>query len=327
MVLADFRLKSIKEYIGYSTDDEIRYNASSGGVGSSLIKYLFDTKQIDNSITFIFNNNVCKYEPQLINNFDDYNICGSVYQDVDLIKFIKDNIELLRGKRVALSALPCQVKPLRFILKNNNVECFIISFVCSGQLIIDGTYCLYRFLGIKREDVKYMQYRGKGWPSGIHIQLNNGKEYFKDNYSFPWSLIHSSYLFHPKRCFLCKETISENSDMSIADPWLQSYIGKDSIGYTLFTVNTAKCYNIINEMCSSKYLQLEDATQEDIYMSQKHTFKRKQSISVAINKRLAILYSNKIYRFIFSYNIILMKIHTNFLSRVFRKILSIHVEH
>ncbi|WP_333493732.1 coenzyme F420 hydrogenase/dehydrogenase beta subunit N-terminal domain-containing protein, partial [Candidatus Bacteroides intestinigallinarum] len=32
--------KALAYYIGYSTDDLIRYKASSGGIGTSIIKYL-----------------------------------------------------------------------------------------------------------------------------------------------------------------------------------------------------------------------------------------------------------------------------------------------
>lgn len=39
--------KALAYYIGYSTDDLIRYKASSGGIGTSIIKYLLSTSELN----------------------------------------------------------------------------------------------------------------------------------------------------------------------------------------------------------------------------------------------------------------------------------------
>ena len=46
--------KALAYYIGYSTDDLIRYKASSGGIGTSIIKYLLSTSEYDTSMTFVY---------------------------------------------------------------------------------------------------------------------------------------------------------------------------------------------------------------------------------------------------------------------------------
>ena len=65
-----------KYYIGYSLNYDIRNNSSSGGVGSAIIKYLLSQKRFGTAITFVFNKEICQYEPQIIYNYDDYNITG-----------------------------------------------------------------------------------------------------------------------------------------------------------------------------------------------------------------------------------------------------------
>ena len=59
-------------YIAYAADSQIRYEATSGGVGSAIIKYLFDNQIIQTSITFDYDCNSLQYVPRLIYSYDEY---------------------------------------------------------------------------------------------------------------------------------------------------------------------------------------------------------------------------------------------------------------
>ena len=74
----------MKSFIGYSAEPSIRFKATSGGIGSSLLKWLFDKKIVETSISFYFNAEKLRFEPRIIHSFDDYEICGSIYQEIDL---------------------------------------------------------------------------------------------------------------------------------------------------------------------------------------------------------------------------------------------------
>ena len=67
----------MKTYIGYSLDENLRWRAASGGVGSSILKYLFETKQIETAITFPFDSNSLRYIPKLIYSIDEYMPIGT----------------------------------------------------------------------------------------------------------------------------------------------------------------------------------------------------------------------------------------------------------
>ena len=69
----------METYIGYSTDSNVRFNATSGGIGTSFLKWLFDKNIIETSISFVFNSNTLRYETQIIHSFNDYRISGSIY--------------------------------------------------------------------------------------------------------------------------------------------------------------------------------------------------------------------------------------------------------
>ena len=112
-------------YIGHSLDKDIRWLSSSGGIGSQIIHYLLESGEFGTSMTFVFNRNNCQYEPKLIYDFSEYNNCGSIYQDTDNVKFIKDSISKIRNG-IVVTCMPCQVNAIKTILSRHNIKSFII---------------------------------------------------------------------------------------------------------------------------------------------------------------------------------------------------------
>lgn len=106
---SNIRDKALAYYVGYSTDKEIRHKASSGGVGTAIIKYLFSLPEYSTSITFVYDKEKCGYILKLIHSFDEFNICGSIYQDIDIFSFIKNNLSNIKDG-IVLSCMPCQVR-------------------------------------------------------------------------------------------------------------------------------------------------------------------------------------------------------------------------
>ena len=297
-------------YIGHSTNDNIRYTASSGGVGTSIIKYLLDTKVYGTAMTFYFNIEDCQYHPRLIYRFSDYNNCGSVYQDTDNISFIRDNIKNIKNG-IIVTSMPCQVKAIKSILGRNNSKHFIISLCCSGQTTVQGTWCYYKLLGIRKEDVYGIQYRGNGWPSGIQIKLKNGDIIKKDNYTYPWTLIHESMLFRPKRCLSCTIKTSPNADVSLADPWLKEYMENDKIGNSVVICND-KGGQIVREMLDRSIVNLKEVNEYTYVNSQKGTIQKKSKANQykRYNKIVGRMgKDNTLYKFFFTSSATMMKIH------------------
>lgn len=260
-------------YIGYTTDDNLRIKASSGGVGSALIKYLLEKGEYATSMNFVFDKEKCQYNPKLIYDFSNYKNCGSIYQDTDTVGFIKNNINNIKNG-IIVTCMPCQVKAIKSILRRNNINHFVISLCCSGQTTVQGTWCYYKFLGIRKEDVSSIQYRGNGWPSGIQIKLNNGDVIKKDNYTYPWTLIHESNLFRPKRCLCCTIKTSPDAEVSLADPWLKEYVENDRIGNSVVICNDVG-NQTIKEMLDESLLDIKIVNEYTYLESQKGTVQTK----------------------------------------------------
>ncbi|MBO8478446.1 MAG: Coenzyme F420 hydrogenase/dehydrogenase, beta subunit C-terminal domain [Bacteroidetes bacterium] len=312
---------SIKKcYIGNSSDPNIQYKASSGGIGTEIIKYLLENKVYQTAVSFYFCSEECCYKPRLIYTFDDYNVCGSIYQDIDLVGFIRQNIGLIKHN-IIITCLPCQVKPIRSILKRNDISCVFITFTCSGQTTIDGTYCYYKMLKIKKQDVIYMQYRGNGWPSGIQIHMKNGDIVFHENYTFPWSFIIKSELFKPKRCFLCKLDTDYTADFSLADPWLKEYLKEDKIGHSFVIVNTEQGDVILSKMKKLGLVSLQDVDYNKYIEAQVHNVSKKDRVEKLYNliKIKRNVLNSKLYKKFFSINSVFIKIHISIWNKIFYK--------
>jgi coenzyme F420-reducing hydrogenase beta subunit len=286
-------------FVGYAIDHKIRYSATSGGIGSILLKYLFDNDVVQTGITFVYDNSSLEYKPKLIYSFKDYKITGSIYHEINLVGFIRNNLASIKGK-LFLFVLPCQVKQLKSILNKNGINYFLVALTCSSQQSIDATYYLLKRLNISKTNVRELKYRGDGWPGGITIQLKDGKLIFVSNINSIWTKIFHSRLFIQKRCFRCKETISLKSDITLADPWLKEYMLTEKIGQSLILANTNEGKYWLEKAEKENKVFLKSICMKEVQKSQLSTIVRKQAY-VNNKKIISIfihLFNSSLYRFL-----------------------------
>ena len=286
----------MKSYIGYSTNPDIRYQAASGGVGTSLIKWMFKTKQIETAISFEFDATTLTYIPKMIHSFDEYRICGSIYQEIDLINYVKSHIDEIKGT-FACFTLPCQTKAIKAIVEKAGHNVIIIGLTCSSQQTLDATKYLLKRVGIDKKEIIKIQYRGNGWPSGIQIETKNGKNVFVANNASIWTKIFHSRLFIRSKCFMCQDTLNKFCDLTLADPWLKRF-STEKIGKTLVLCNTIKGEILIQQCANDKDIILENISYDESISSQNNTILRKRSYRYTPNvtKLYRTILNNKVYR-------------------------------
>lgn len=286
----------MKSYVGYSTNSDIRYRATSGGVGTSLIKWMFETKRIDTAISFEFDAATLTYMPKMIYSFDDYKICGSIYQEINLISFIKSHINEIKGT-FACFTLPCQTRAVKTIVEKAGHEAVVIGLTCSSQQTLEATKYLLKRVGVDETKVKNIQYRGNGWPSGIQIETKNKEKIFVANNRSVWNKIFHSRLFIRQKCFMCQDTLNRFCDITLADPWLSRF-STEKVGKTLVVCNTIKGENVIQQCASDKKIALENIPYNEIIKSQNGTILRKKSYrhTPDVAKLYRTILNNKIYR-------------------------------
>lgn len=317
--MLDNSLHNSRLYVGYSNDNDVRYRASSGGIGTVVSKLLLASPNYGTTITFKYNKEKTCYEPLLVYSPEHINICGSIYQDIDIYKFIKQNMLRIKDG-IVLTCPPCQVASIRKLLNDNNIRNFIISYCCSGQTTLEGTWKYLQLIGVNKQDVEHLQYRGNGWPSGIQIQLLNGKKIYKDNWTMPWSLLQESKLYRPKRCFYCKFETSYASDISLADPWVKEYMKTDKIGSSLIIVNTEEASHLLEKLDTTKIISISPFSEQAFKTAQKANVEKKVDVSkhkIAI-KKLIKLIDNKSYYKLVSFNKLTIRLHCIFIKILYK---------
>lgn len=287
----------MKTYIGYSAENEIRHVATSGGVGSALIKYLFEQGFIGTSICFDYNNETLEYVPRLIYSYKDYKPCSSIYHEVDIPAFVKAHINEIKGN-FACFAIPCQVRAIRHHVTKAGKEAIIIGLVCSSQQTIDATYYLLKRLHIDHKNVSNIQYRGNGWPSGVQVLCKDGTRHFVKNNGSLWTDIFHSKLFIHKKCYKCDNTLNRYCDIVLADPWTIDKIEEGKEGRTLFASYTDKGETIVMDAIEKGYIKCEEIDNDELTKSQIYTINRKKAYlgSILVQKVLKPLYLSKWYR-------------------------------
>lgn len=295
-------------YLGHSNNSNIRYEATSGGIGTTIVKYLFDYNKIGTAISFQFGTQY--YTPKLIYNFDDFSNIGSIYHNIDMVDFIRKSINKIEGNMVVF-CLPCQVKPIRHILSRNKIKSYIIALTCSAQQTKEATtYLIKRSISLSGK-VNKIRYRGGGWPGGVKIEDTEGNVAFYSNNDSLWKQIFHSKLFILNQCFKCNETISEISDISLADPWGIDKIGEEKNGNSLIFANNKVGLELLEIALKKDYIDIQQLDYENAIISQKYTILRKSSYKK--HKTFVFLYrkiiNNKFYRFLVLKYPIIFRLH------------------
>ena len=311
----------MKSYVGYSADADIRFKATSGGVGTSLIKWMFDKEIIGTSVSFDFDADSLRYVPKMIHSFSEYAICGSIYQEVDLVGFIKSHVDEITGG-FACFTLPCQTRAVRAIVEKAGHEAVIIGLTCSSQQTLDATRYLLKRVDVDAANVSRLQYRGNGWPSGIQIETKDGRQVYVPNDNSIWTKIFHSRLFIRPKCFMCQDTLNKYCDVTLADPWLREFSG-EKIGKTLMVCNSKKGEGILQRCAMEGYIELKEFSYDDIVKSQSGTISRKNSYrhAKAANRYKKIINNRKYHNL--AINPMFFNIHIQLKNRIEKFLLHI----
>ena len=209
-------------WLGWSSNEDIRFKASSGGITTALSIYLLEKKIVDAIIQVKKApddptktiNVVSKSEKDVLD------CMGSRYTTSSPLRNIKQCIE--EGKKYAFIGKPCDASALR-MYKNLQKESwteqivYIFSFFCAGQPSRKANDKLLKSLGIdNKNECADLQYRGNGWPGKAQAWKHDGTSQIMD-YETSWMKI----LGRDVRpcCRFCADGTGEQADISCGDAW------------------------------------------------------------------------------------------------------------
>lgn len=261
-------------FIAFSSKKEIRKNASSGGVISSLLMYAMDKKLIKGALLVKMN----ERKPWLAEEFvaKSKTQIMKAMQAKYVVVPLNSQLKKIRTEKghFALIGLPCHIHGYHKFLnkKIKDKVAFTIGSYCGFNLQLEATLHLIKKLGVDElKDIKKIEYRGGEWPGGFKITLKNGRtlflEKFKQNYITP--------LFIASRCKTCIDLSNHFADISVGDAWFPELIEKKE-GWSLVLARTEKGLKIIKQAEKEGYIKLKEISIETALKAHEHTLQWKE---------------------------------------------------
>jgi coenzyme F420 hydrogenase subunit beta len=217
--------------LGWSTDGELRRNASSGGALSAILTHLLESGEVD----YIVQTAVSAQSPirnalhVSTNREAVFHAAGSRYAPSSPLEDIAQRLD--SPGRFAFVGKPCDVAGLRQLARIDTRVAekvpYMLAFMCAGVPSYKGTSAVLSAMGVEAEgDVTAFRFRGDGWPGYATAQLADGRRFIMD-YNTSWGAILNRHLQF--RCKICPDGIGEFADIVCADGW-----HCDEKGYPLF---------------------------------------------------------------------------------------------
>jgi len=207
--------------LGWSTDPELRRNASSGGGLSGVLVHLLTSGTIDYVVqTAVASDSPVRNALAISTGRDDlFHAAGSRYAPSSPLGDIGARLDA--PGRFAFVGKPCDVAGLRQLARHdprvNEKVPVMIAFMCAGVPSYRGTSALLKAMGVTDESrVTAFRYRGDGWPGFATARLDDGTTFTMD-YDTSWGRILNRHLQF--RCKICPDGIGEFADIVCADGW------------------------------------------------------------------------------------------------------------
>lgn len=257
-------------YIGHSLDNRIRWNATSGGLVTSLLIFALEEGIIDGALVMRMNQKK-PLEPEVIiaqTSEEIVSALGPKYCPVPLNVGIKEILN--RNGKFMVVGLPCHIHGIRkaeMVNKKLKERIFLhLGLFCHHGVNFLGTDFLCQMINVRKGDIEKIAYRGKGWPGSMSVELKNGEKRL-----IPWPncwshLVFDLHFFTPKRCTLCSDGTNELADISFGDPWLPEI--RDKIGKSIIISRSKTGEEFLQKAKSKRKIEISPCNSDKVIQSQ-----------------------------------------------------------
>ncbi len=267
-------------YSGYSMDPEIRFNSASGGLITQLLVFALENGIIDGAIVTRMSK-ATPWQPEaFIARTKEEIIEASKSKYCPVATNVCLNQILKEDGRFALVGLPCHIHGIRKAQKAlKPLEKKIVlqlGLTCSHTVDFDGVNFLLKKLGVDKNQVRSLTYRGEGWPGFLSIETKNGKKsvpYTGGWYAY-WPLF-AAFFFTPMRCTLCPDHTAELADISFGDAWLPEFKHKTG-GTSIVISRSQKGQCLLDEAKLAGAVALSELSIQKVEQSQRINIKFKK---------------------------------------------------
>lgn len=285
-------------YVGHAASQDIRYNASSGGLVTSLLVYAIEASLIDGALVLgMSESNPLETEPFIATTPSEVvSASGSKYCpsaiNVGLRHILSEH------GRFAVVGLPCQIHAVRK-LETINTELrsrivLRLGLFCANNTTYLGSEYLLRCNGVHPEDVHRIRYRAEGWPGKIRVVLRDGTTRIiavKPAVEKRWyrRALYSSafhYDFTIPRCLSCVDQTCELADIALGDPWLPEYTRSERIGKSLVIVRNELGARLVKAAMQARVVALEEVPPQVVKRAQNYAYKASVGARIRLQQAL-----------------------------------------
>src|SRR5210317_716838 len=268
-------------FYAWSTDEQIRFQSSTGGLLNGLSLFLLESKQVD----FILHTAGDPEKPmRSVHRFSDTKqellSCESRSRYGPASPLSKFNEALDTMKNFAFVGKPCDISAIRQLSKTDervNKQCkFLLTLVCGGSTEFTKSQDFIKSFNVKEEELEIFRYRGFGNPGKMYIKTKDGREHDREYNSF-WGE-ESTWRVH-FRCKICPDAIGESADIAALDTWRGGSPKKEDEGFNAAIVRTQKGSDLLKEAIKAGYIQKgSNLTIVDINDFQPHQVSKKKAV-------------------------------------------------
>jgi coenzyme F420 hydrogenase subunit beta len=279
----------LSTYIGHATDGSIRYAATSGGLITQLLIFALETGAIDGAlVTRMKRDAPLQPEPFIARSKEEIIEAATAKYCLVPLGYTLKLLLQCKDKKIAVVGLPCHIRALRSAQRVNpeigKKVVLSLGLFCSHTLTFKGTIWLLTALGIRKEDVSAISYRGEGWPGEIQIKRGLHKAVSISNQDRLWNTIFNGLFMVPKSCFQCSDLTCEKADLSFGDPWLPEVKDKENVGKSVVICRNQRGQTLLDNAIKAGAIELNPLAPWDVVRSQK-TFLHFKKINVLVRQR------------------------------------------
>lgn len=265
---------------GHAVDEQMRFEASSGGAITALCAYLLHSGQADVVLTLAPDpGNPLRPMARLARTFEELeSTAGSRYCPSSPVAALS---ETSPHERVAFVGKPCDVSALRQMMAIDPTLArrvvAVLSFFCAGIPSFKGTDMLVQKLGVEPSEVTALRYRGHGWPGRATVEAATGNASM--SYHESWGGVLTSHR-HP-RCKICPDATGELADVACGDAWHDDGTGPvfdDAPGRSAILARTDSGMRLVREAEAAGFLVTAPFEIERLSLIQPYQRERKQSV-------------------------------------------------
>jgi coenzyme F420 hydrogenase subunit beta len=268
---------------GYSTNEDVRHRASSGGGITALALHALQTGRVSRVIQISADSarptrnvmTVSRTAQEVIEGAGSRYAASSPLEDIDRA--------LDEEGPIAFIGKPCDASALRqfgkFDARVAERIPLVFAFFCAGIPSETGARNILNELGVPEEELAEFRYRGFGWPGRATAIAHDGRS-ADMSYADSWGGHLSKEVQF--RCKICPDAVGGVADIACADAWYGGESGYPSFdeqsGRSLIITRTATGDDFLRGAVGGGALAVEPLDIGEIDLMQPSQSRRKRLI-------------------------------------------------